>query len=309
MTYLLFSLSWLFVLLLLAGKFFISRNAERSTAIIKTVLKNCITEKRESTMFKTSAKFLIILSLPIILFSQESQAFPDRTVDELHGKTIISSKIKDGFGNRIFVEKSINLAFGCVDFSKTLKKHKPIPGEKTADPYVIKARIADDKKLFMLSSKSCAVGEINIINDALAFLSQAETELEKKNYAAADYAEWKARSLYEAVHEESYTLKLTISGTSEWWFFSRRGFEMTFDNNSNIYSPEVLDTDSHIGYNTSLTTSATIALSKDIIELINKAEKLTCKVPLDTEHNPQYFSIFEINGSNLGNWKEVIRAK
>ena len=35
---------------------------------------------------------------------------------------------------------------------ETLKKHKPIPGEKTADPYVIKARIADDKKLFMLSA-------------------------------------------------------------------------------------------------------------------------------------------------------------
>ncbi len=260
-------------------------------------------------MFKINAICLIILSLPIILFSQESQAFPERTVDEFSGKTIISSKIKDGFGNRIFVEKSINLAFNCVDFSKTLKKHKPIPGEKTANPSVIKARIADDKELFMRASESCTVGEINIINDALAFLSQAEKELEKKNYQYADYNEWKARSLYQTIHEESYTLKLTISGTSEWWFFSPRGFEMTFDNNSNTYSPKVLDTDSHIGYNTSLTTSAIIALSKDIIELINKAGKVTCKVPLDTEYAPQHFSTFEINGSNLGNWKEVISAK
>lgn len=260
-------------------------------------------------MFKTNAIFLIVLSLAIILFSQESLAYLERTVDDFSGKTIISSKIKDGFGNKIFVEKSISLAFDCVDFSKTSKKHKPIPGEQTADPYVIKARIADDKELFRLSSKSCAVSEITIINNALAFLSKAETELEKKNYAAADYAEWTARSHYAAIHEESYTLKLTICATGEWWFFSRRGFEMKFDDNSNVYSPEVLDTDSHIGYNHRLTTSATIALSKDIIELINKAGKVTCKVNLDTEYKPQYFSIFEIRGANLGNWQEVIRDK
>lgn len=260
-------------------------------------------------MFKTNAIRLIILSLAIILFSQESQAFPERKTDNFSGDLIISTTISDGFANRIFVERSIGLAFESVIFSKTLKKHKPIPGEKTLDEYVIKARIADDKKLFTLSSKSWATGEINIINDALAYLSQAETESEKKNYQPADYFEWKARSLYEAIHEESYTLKLTISGTNEWWFFSRRGFEMTIDNNPNIYSLAVLDTDSHIGYNNHLTTSATIGIPKDIVELINKSEKLTCKVPLDTEHKPQYFSIFEINGSNLSTWNEVIRAK
>ncbi len=261
-------------------------------------------------MFKNNFKFLIILSLPIILFSQESQAY-ERTVDNFTDKTTISTKIRDGLGNRIFVDKSINLAFDCVEFSKQLGKNLAMKGEKTLDKFIIKSRIDADEKDLTKSRETCAIVDANKIDTGLDYLAQAKAELEKNNYTAADYAEWKARSVYETIRKESYTLTLTISGTNEWWFFSNKAFEMKIDTDPGICSLRILDTNSHIGSYpaNSLTTTAIIEIPNGIAAAINKADRLTCRVHFSDSNNPRDPTVFEINGSNLAQWKEVIRAQ
>ena len=107
-------------------------------------------------MFKNKFKFLIILSLLIILFSQESQAY-ERIVDSFAGKTTISTKIGKDIGNRIFVDKSINLAFDCVEFSKQIDKNLARKGEQTLDKVIIKSRIDADEKDLTKSLETCAI--------------------------------------------------------------------------------------------------------------------------------------------------------
>lgn len=267
-------------------------------------------------MFKNNFKFLIILSLPIILFSQESQAY-ERTVDSFAGKTTISTKIRDGLGNRIFVDKSINLAFDCVEFSKQLGKNLAMKGEKTLDKFIIKSRIDADEKDLTESLETCAIPDTKKIDNVLGFLAQAKAELQKNNYAAADYAEWEARSVYETLRKESYTLTLTITGTDEWWFFPRNALELKIDNDP-ICSLRILHTTDHnrlttdqnrTSQNYILTTTAIIEIPIGIAAAIHKANRLTFRIYFSDSNKPSPPTVFEISDYNLSLWKEVIRAQ
>jgi hypothetical protein len=231
-------------------------------------------------------------------------------VDNFTGKTTISTKIRDGLGNRIFVDKSINLAFDCVEFSKQIDKNLARKGEQTLDKVIIKSRIDADEKDLTKSLETCAIPDTKKIDNVLGFLAQAKAELEKNNYAAADYAEWEARSVYETIRKESYTLTLTITGTKEWWFFPQNALELKIDNDP-ICSLRILHTNSHTGtsQNYILTTTAIIEIPNGIAAAIHKANRLTFRIYFSDSNKSRSPTVFEISDYNLSLWKEVIRAQ
>lgn len=244
---------------------------------------------------------IIFMSLFIFLFSRESHAIIERKTDSYAGITTISSNIK----SRVFVDFSIRLLYESVTFSKILERTKPMSQERTLDELTIITRIDADETILKTLSRHCPSGDFRKINDAYAYLVQAKESLLKSHYNLADCFEWKAREAIATIRSETYTLKLTISGTKDWWFFSNDNFEIKTNNNPFIYKALVLDTNSRMSNNT-LTTEIIISIPKDLVEVINKSSNLSCKVYFNNSNALREPSTFEINGTILTEWKTII---
>lgn len=247
------------------------------------------------------ALLYVLLFLNTCLFSKVSHAAIERKTDNFSGITTISSVTNAG----IFVDFSTRMAFDSVTFSKILERSKPPQQERSLDEYIINIRINADEKACEILSNHCPAYDQKKIIDALAYLSQAKEELQKKCYNLADYFEWKARETIGIIRTEAFTLTLAIKNTKEWWFFSKENFEIKIDRNPYIHQASVLNTNSQM-YNNNLVTTMTITIPKDLIDQIKNANSLTCKVYFSDSNAPREPSVFEINGATLGEWKTVI---
>lgn len=250
-------------------------------------------------MFKINIISLPILFLSMFLACHESQAY-DRTVDSFSGsETINSNNIGKSSGDD---EHKLEIVF-----SKILQKNNVMSKERTLSEFVINERIGEVEGLLNKSRTTCITGDCDKINAAFIYLSQAKSELEKKNFGSADYFEWKARETCRAIRSAVYTLTLKTTDV-KCWYYSHDKFRFKTDNISDIHELTILNTE-HWHNNNNHKSSVVISVPNNTIELIRKSSLLTCQVYSNTIDQPSTFSTFTINSSVLDDWKKVITAE
>lgn len=96
---------------------------------------------------------------------------------------------------------------------------------------------------------------------------------------------------------------------NEWWFFANQKMEIktNTDGLEKIYYLDVIDTNSSMGTNGSLTTTATFDISAEIINLIEQSSQIVCKIYFSQSNRQRDPHLFEIPINVLSEWKQVIK--
>lgn len=120
---------------------------------------------------------------------------------------------------------------------------------------------------------------------------------------------YKAAEIYNTTYSSSYTLSFKITTMNEWWFFANQKMEIktNTDGLEKIYYLDVIDTNSSMGTNGSLTTTATFDISAEIINLIEQSSQIVCKIYFSQSNRQRDPHLFEIPINVLSEWKQVIK--
>ncbi|MCR4321518.1 MAG: hypothetical protein NUV74_14420 [Candidatus Brocadiaceae bacterium] len=265
----------------------------------------------------------VLFVLPSLTFIHYSYARIINKIDNFSQETSIQSITDNTTTNRIIFGRDLNMAFKEVILKKVLTKNSQIEYVKSKNKEILdlneelkslEYKILNQKIKYIeisteLQYKCASSTEKQTSNIIRGYLSKARISSEAKQYLETLYLINKAIEIYNITNHSSYTLSFKIAGTKYWWFFANQDMEMKTNVGGKIYYLDVIDTNSSMGANGSLITTATFYVSGEIIDLIEQSGQIDCKIYFSQSNREREPSVFNIPANVIYEWKEIIKSK
>lgn len=249
---------------------------------------------------------LFVLPFLSLTFIHYSYARIIKNIDNFSEEISFQSITDNTTTNRIMFTP--NLAFKEVILKKILTKNKKFEYVKLKNIEILD--LNETLKTIEILTRFATSTEKQTINNIQGYLSKARTSIEAKQYQQAVYSMNKAIEIYNTTYDSSYTLSFKIAGTNDWWFFAYQAMEIktNADGFKEIYYLDVIDTNSSMGANRSLITTA-IFDAGGIIDSIEQSSEIICKIYFSQSNRERPPSVFNIPANVIYEWKQIINSE
>ncbi len=263
-------------------------------------------------------KLLFVLPFLFLTFLHYSYARIIKNTDDFSQEISIQSVTDDTFVNPTLTFKEIIL-------KKVLKKKSQIEFFKAENKERLDLNEKEKKLAFEILNQTIgavesttkfqhifanSITEKQTFKTIYSYLSKARISLEAKKYLETVYLLNKAIEIYNSITFVSfYTLSFKIVTTKDWWFFGNQNMEIKTNVDGNIYYLNVVDTNSSMAAHGNLITRATFGVPGDIINLIEQASQIVCKIYFSQSNRERNPSVFNIPANAIYEWKQIINAE
>lgn len=268
-------------------------------------------------------KLLFVLPFLSLIFIHYSYARIIKNTDNFSQETSIQSITDNTTTNRIMFSPALSLAFKEVIFKKIFIKTNPIEYIKSKNKEVLdlnervkslefeilNERLKAIEIITKFRDKFAASTEKQTINNIHGYLRKARISLEAKQYLETVWLLNKAIEIYNITHDSSYTLSFKIVTMKDWWFFGNQTMEIKTNVDENVYYLDVVDTNSSMGTNGSLITTAIFDVPGKIINLIEQSSQIDCKIYFSQSNREREPSVFNIPANVIYEWKQIIQSE